>query len=67
MMTDQERVAVLEAELKKVLDAKNFCQKRVYELEYINISLRGSIEHLNKTIASIYSVLNLASIDPPED
>jgi len=66
-MTDQERIAALEVELKKILDVKNFCQERIYELEGINMSLRVSIRHLNKTIASIYSVLDLADIDPQED
>jgi FtsZ-binding cell division protein ZapB len=36
-MTDQERVAVLEAELKKVLDVKNFCQD---EMEVLGAELR---------------------------
>jgi len=66
-MTDQERIAALEVELKKILDVKNFCQERIHELEGINMSLRVSIRRLNKTIASIYSVLDLADIDPQED
>lgn len=73
-MTDQETIDHLKAELDKLLNIKNFCQKKmneleveVEELEAINESLCGEITHFNYIIESLYSVLNLAGFSPPED
>lgn len=73
-MTDQETIDHLKAELDKLLNIKNFCQKKmneleveVEELEAINESLREEITTFNYIIESLYSVLNLAGFSPPED
>ena len=73
-MTDQETIDHLKAELDALLSIKNFCQKKMNELEVevegleaINESLRGEITHFNNLIESLYDVLNLAGFSPPED
>jgi FtsZ-binding cell division protein ZapB len=67
IVTEQEMIDSLKDELKKVLDIKNFCQKKAEELEAINESLRGEITHFNNLIESLYGILNLAGFSPPEN
>jgi chromosome segregation ATPase len=73
-MTDQETIDHLKEELDRLLGIKNFCQKKmeelevkVEELETINESLRGEITHFNNIVESLYDVLNLAGFSPPKD